>query len=273
MSFLAHGRKQLLHALIVSLGTQIYCSAASAGETTWDRFTFTVGGFRPSITTEIRLDVSPQAPGSYINLEQDLQLNDSEILTQYYASFRITPRISIEANFFEIGRSAQSQLSGAIQFGDTLFPINTAVSTAFDTSVATIGLRWSFLQTEHIELAATGGAYWMSIEAGIESSGSALNEIAKADSPLPMAGLSFGWNLTPKLQLMIAGEYLPVDYADFDGVIASYRSGLRFSVFENLGVGVGYDILDVDVDSQSSSFSGFVKYRQQGPKAFVSMRF
>ena len=127
--------------------------------------------------------------------------------------------------------------------------------------------------SERLELATSAGAYWMSLKARIQSAGAGLDELAEADSPLPVAGLSLAWNLTPDIQLTVNGDYLSIDYEDFDGRIANYRAGLRYRILEYVGIGIGYDLLDVDVDSKSSSFSGFVKYRQQGPTAFLTLRF
>lgn len=259
--------------LIVIFASSACVPAAVAGESGWDRFSLTVSGYKPSIDTQVRLDASNQAAGTDLDLEDDLELDDSDALTQYYASLHLTRSVSIEGSYFELGRSAQTQLTGSIQFGDTIFPVNFDVTTAFEADVATLGLRWAFLQSERVELATSAGAYWMSLKAGIQSTGAGLDELAEADSPLPMAGLSLAWNLTPDIQLTLNGDYLSIDYEDFDGSIANYRAGLRYRVLEYVGIGIGYDVLDVDVDSKSSSFTGFVKYRQQGPKAFVTLRF
>ncbi len=89
----------------------------------------------------------------------------------------------------------------------------------------------------------------------------------------PMAGLSFGWNLTPKLQFTLNGDYLSIDYTDFEGSLINLRAGLRYLILRNVGLGIGYDALEIDVESSNDDFSGMVNYRQQGPKLFMSMRF
>lgn len=263
----------LFGLLIFALLNAVCVPIVVADESAWDRFSLTVSGYKPSIDTEVRLDASNQTAGTDLDLEDDLKLDDSDALTQYYASLRLTRSVSAEGSYFTLGRSAQTQLTGSIQFGDTIFPVNVDVTTAFEADVATLGLRWAFFHSERAEFAMSAGAYWMSLKAGIQSTGAALNEIAEADSPLPMAGLSVAWNLTPGIQLTANGDYLPIDYDDFDGSIANYRVGLRYRILEHVGIGIGYDVLDVDVDSKSSSFAGFVKYRQQGPKAFLTLRF
>jgi hypothetical protein len=248
-------------------------SPALADTSGWDRFTLTLSGYKPSIDTQVRFDASTQVSGISLDLEDDLLLDDGETLTQYYASLHITRQISLEGSFFELGRSAQTVLNGSIEFGDTVFPVDIDVTTSFAAEVATFGLSWTFLRSDTVEVSASAGGYWMSLAAGIDSATVGQAEVAEADLLLPMAGLSFGWNLTPKLQLMLNGDYMSVDYADFDGSIINLRAGLRYRILEYVGIGVGYDLLEIEVESTSSSFSGLVNYRQCGPKAFLSLRF
>ncbi len=248
-------------------------SAAFAEDTGWDRFTLTMSSHKASIDTQIRLDASDLVPGTDLDLEDDLQLDDSDRLTQYYASLQVTDHISLEGSYFEFGRSVETVLNGSIRFGDTVFPVNVDATTRFAADAATVGLRWAFLRSDKLEVAATASAFWMSLAAGIDSTDAGLTELAEADSVLPMAGLYFGWNLTPKWQFTLNGDYVSIDYTDFEGSLVNLRASLRYLILSKVGLGVGYDALEIDVESENSDFSGRASYRQQGPKAFMSVRF
>ncbi len=259
----------VLIVCIVCLGV----TPARADTSGWERFSLTVSGYQPSIDTQVRFDASNQLPGTNLDLEDDLQLNDSETLTQYYASLHIMRDVSLEGSYFEFGRFMETVLSGPVQFGDTMFPVSTNVATHFEAGVTTLALRWTFFRTDRTQLAATAGGYWMSLQTGIDSAGGGLAELAEADALLPMAGLFFGWNLTQKLQLTASGDYLSIDDDDLEGSISSYRASLQYRVLEKLGIGIGYDVMDVEVESVETGFPGFFSSRQQGPMAFMTLRF
>lgn len=258
--------------LIACVGCLAY-SAALADSPVQDRFTLTARNYKPSIDTQVRFDSSDLILGSNLDLEDDLQVDKSDTLTKYDARFRITSQISVEIGYFELGRFADTVLTDSIQFGDTVFPTSADVTTHFKADVATLGLSWAFVRSDSVEVSASAGAYWMSLETGIAAIGGGSTELAKADSMLPMAGLSLGWNLMPNVQLMVSGDYLSIDDDDLDGNIATYRAGLGYQLLENMGIGVGYDVLDFNVESTNSGFSGLVNYRQQGPTVFLSLRF
>jgi hypothetical protein len=94
-----------------------------------------------------------------------------------------------------------------------------------------------------------------------------------AHSPLPVTGLSFDWSLTSNLELTFNGDYLTINDDDFNGSIVNLWAGLRYRIHKSAGVGVGYDLLEVDVESMNASFSELVNYHQWGPKVFLSLRF
>jgi len=94
----------------------------------------------------------------------------------------------------------------------------------------------------------------------------------EADVPLSMLAPSLGWYLTEKLQLTVTDDDPSGSYGDYGGTILGLRLGLRYRVLENVGVGVGYDMLDVNA-AMNAGATGLVNYRQWGPTAFLSMRF
>ena len=100
----------------------------------------------------------------------------------------------------------------------------------------------------------------------------AVTELAGLEMPLPMDDPYLGWNLTTKLKLTLTGDDPSTRYGDSGGTIVGLRLSLRYRVLENVGIGVGYDVLDVNSASNASS-SGLVNYRQWGPMAFMSLQF
>jgi hypothetical protein len=239
----------------------------------WDRFSLSVAGFRPDIKTHARLDTSDLVPGTELNLENDLNVRDSDTLWQALANFRVTDRIDAELGYLEIGRSGRATLDGEVRFGDTTFPFDVDAKTVLSTDIATMSLRYALLQNERVKIAASAGVYLMQVEAGITADSLGLSERADAEAPMPLAGMAFGWNITPKLELSLHGQYLSVDIEDFDGSIGNVRAGLLYKAFETFGLGLGYDVFDLDVESEVDSFPGMFEYQFHGPKAFVTMRF
>ncbi|TDJ43591.1 MAG: hypothetical protein E2O52_10140 [Gammaproteobacteria bacterium] len=259
----------LLAAVILLCAPQ-----ASAREpAAWSRFTMTVAGFRPDIDTRVRLDASDVSLGTELDLETDLAMQDDGALIQYLAQLRLTRRFAVEASYYELARNGTTTLDVDVQFGSIVFPLALEVDSRFDVSVAALSLRYAFFQNDRVELAASLGASLLSLRAGINANDGMLVESAEVDSPVPTVGLAFGWNLTRNLRLTLAGDYLSLGINEFEGSIGNYRAGLQYRVLRYLGIGIGYDVFDLNVESRSRGFSGLLKYQFKGPKAFVSMMF
>jgi len=102
--------------------------------------------------------------------------------------------------------------------------------------------------------------------------GSAEIDAREIDARLPMQTASLGWYLTEKLQLTVTDDDPSASYGDYGGTILGLRLGLRYHVLDNVGVGVGYNMLDVNA-AMNAGATGLVSYRQWGPTAFLSLRF
>lgn len=240
----------------------------------WDRFTLTVATFRPSIDTNVRLDSSALLAGTEFDLEEDLALDDSDNLLSIEAMWRITQRFSLEASYFELGRSGSTTLSQQLDFGDQTFNVNEDVTTTLNTDIASLVLQYSFWHNEKLDIAGSAGAYLMKVEARIDpTSSTTLSESADVDVPLPLLGLRFAYNFTPRLSLNMKARYFDVDLSDVEGSMINFLAGLRFDLFKHLGVGIGYEYFDVDATSENVDFPGLIQFKYEGPKVFMTAQF
>ncbi len=92
--------------LVVSL--VIGFTANAANDSSWDRVTVSVAGFVPNINTSVRFDTVTLQPGTELDLESDLNLTDSETLYQVMVTAQLTDRVSIDASYFQLGRTSNT---------------------------------------------------------------------------------------------------------------------------------------------------------------------
>jgi len=260
-------------AAVFLLAGAAQSAAAADLEKGWDRFKLQVSMFRPDINTDVRLDPVTGPFGTSLDLENDLGLPDSDDLWQADVRFRLTKRFALEASYFEIGRSGQSTLTGNVDFGDVSFPFSADTDSEFNTDIFAGSLRYSLVHNDRAELAASLGAYWMSVEAGIAAPNLALEEIAEVDAPLPFIGMDFTLNFTRTLALNLQGRYFGIEIEDIDGSLVNYNVALVYNAFEHFGVGAGYESFDFDIESQNVDFPGFLRFEYEGPKIFTTFRF
>jgi hypothetical protein len=263
-----------LFAATVALLALVATDVCLAAETDWDRFRVTVGAFRPSINSNIRLDSSTLLAGTSVDLEDDLALEDSSTLLSVEGIWRITKRFSIEGSYFELGRSGSSTLNQQLDFGNQTFALNADVDTALNTDIASLALQYSFWHGEKLDLAASVGAYLMRIEASMDSTSPAgISESFSGDSPLPLIGLRAAYNFTSWMSLDLKGRYFGANIADVDGSMTNLLAGLQFSPFEHLGLGIGYEYFEIDITSENPDLPGKFLIEYSGPKLYMTLQF
>jgi len=247
--------------------------AAAQEGSVWDSLTVSVAGFAPNIDSTVRLDTPALQPGTRLDLESDLHLSDSQTVYQVMASVRLTPTVSVDASYVQINRSGTAILEQPARFGDAMFPVSTGTRTAFDTTIITASVGYALWQSPRAELKATFGAYFLSLNASIESGTGGVTQSADASAPLPLVGGKLAFRLTPNITFLANAEYLSGEIQDFDGSIANYRAALRFAFIKNLAIGLGYDAFDLRLNSTQKDFPGRLTYRYAGPKAFFTLKF
>ena len=146
--------------------------------------------------------------------------------------------------------------------------------TQFDTDIYEVGVRYSFLQNEHLDMAASVSSFWVALEAGIETeAGGGIAESADADAPAPAVGLDMAWKVVPSVTLSLNGKYFSLDIEDIEGDLINYGARLQWDLMRFMAIGVGYEYFELDVDSENEDFLGQFNFEYTGPQAYTTLRF
>ncbi len=260
-------------ATLCAITSVMGLTANAADESVWDRVSVSVAGFAPDINTSVRFDTPALQPGTELDLESDMNLSHSETLYQVLATVRLTDRISIDASYFQLARSGTATLNSEVRFGEAVFPVSADANTVFDNDVITASLGYALWKNRQLELMATFGAYFLSLNGGIDTGDGGFSESVSATAPMPLIGGRLTYKFTPRVSLLASAEYLSGQIQDFEGSISNYRVAMEFSFTQNFGAGLGYDAFNLELDSEYADFPGRLTFEYSGPKAFFTMKF
>jgi hypothetical protein len=273
---MGHSRQSIVKLLTVPVALFALGAAdvGRAADPSWDRFRITVGAFRPSINSNVRLDSSALLAGTPVDLEENLGLEDSSTLLSVEAIWRVTKRFSVEGSYFELGRSGSGTLTQPVDFGNQTFALNADVDTTLNTDIASLALQYSFWHGEKLDLAASVGAYLMRIEASMVSTTPAnISESLSGDAPLPLLGLRAAYQFTSWMSLDLKARYFAANISDVDGSMTNLLAGLQFNPFEHLGIGLGYEHFEIDITSENQELPGKFLIEYSGPKLYMTAQF
>jgi hypothetical protein len=262
----------LIFLMAFCLGSPISLFAADKDTPELDRFKLNLGAFIPFFNSELRVDSPTLGKGTIIDLEDRLGLDEN--ITQFRADgyLRFFRRHRLQLGYYQLSRSASTQLTDPVQFGDTIFPAIT-VKTETDISVYEASYMFSFLQNENLEIAGTLGAQTIDIDASIAGGNGQYSESASVVGPLPVIGLDLIYKFTPDLHLTSRAQFFTFEIDKYDGTLIDFRAALEYRFYKYFGIGVGYNSFFVDLDIDGSKLLGKVDYRFQGVNIFGVVRF
>ncbi len=256
-------------------GAALSAEPARAGDETWkkDRFYVSVGLYRPNFDTRIRVDETTTGiSGTLLNLEQDLELNDRKSQVTFDGHLRIAKRHAVEFEYVKLNRRDETRLTVGVEYDGEFFGIDEEVSTTFNTEVARLAYRFSFLNNRRTELSAALGLHVTDLKVGLNVIGEEedLNEVT---APLPTLGGSWKYHFNDAWTFHVRGEWLDLKVDNVKGSLSAGLAEVTWYPVRNLGLGLGYHIWELDVSATEDSLTGSIKYRYDGPRLSLNARF
>lgn len=265
-------------ALALALGSGAAARAQESDYRLFDRASFVIGSFFESTDTTLRLDGGVSDLGVPIDFEGELGLDSSDTLFRVRAEFLAGERHLFTFGYYALDREATRRLTRNIEFGGKVYPVNADVTAFTDIDVYEGSYTWWFARQERFAFGGTLGLVYFGVDAGIGvealGTGVGVESSASTDLPAPVVGLAFRGALLRHLNFVAHAEFLPsVTVGDVDGSMTNLSAGLEYRPFEHVGFGAEYNLLDLDVDVDKTSYHGTVNYRIEGAQLYLRLGF
>jgi hypothetical protein len=234
-----------------------------------DRFRVEVYLFGASPTTDMRVDESPTLPGTEINAEDDLGLDDFQLLPQVELTLLPGERHLVRLSAFAIHRSANTQIERNISFDDEDYVVGERVDSLLNLTMFGLTYGYRFVAHQRGELSATFGLQIADVEANAVVRSRVVRESEGGVAPLPLLGFEGRFDFTPRWAVEARAQYLTVNADLVNGSILDGRVALTWRLNPYLALGLGYRTFTIDVDSADEDTPGFVDLTINGPLLFV----
>jgi hypothetical protein len=234
-----------------------------------DRLRIEVNLFGASPSTDLRVDESPTLPGTELNAEDDLGLDDFQLLPQVEFTLLPGQHHLVRLSAFAMHRSADKQIEQAISFDNEDYIVGERVDSLLNITMFGLTYGYRFLVHQRAEISATFGIQIADVEANAVVRSRVVRESESGVAPLPLVGVEGRFDFTPRLAVEARAQYLAVDVSEVDGSILDARLALTWRLNPYLAVGLGYRTFQIDVDSRDEDTPGFVDLSVDGPLLFV----
>jgi len=237
------------------------------------RFEFRASAFASSSDTKIEPGDTVGNPGDIIDLEDLLDLSESETVLQLEAIMRIGSYHRLEIGFHEMSRSGLTRAPRDVRIGNTVFATGSDLATTFHSRLLRLGYGYSLVRDEQKELAVSAGLHVIDTTVTILSPANGSREASELSTPLPVFGAFGSVELGQKSSLGARADIFVLEFDRLDGAMLFFSLDWRRRFGERLTAGIGYNLYYTKLDSKETGSPGTLEVLHHGPLLSISANF
>lgn len=227
--------------------------------------------------TRARVDSELLGPGTLVDVERELGLDEQTRDARLDAAFRIGRRHQLQAGYVALTRRGRMSLGRRIQWGNAVLSVDVEVESHVDLKLIPITYRYSVIQNDRLDLGLSAGVFALFLDAGVSAPSVAVDEQGSAEFPLPVVGADGIVALFSRVFLASGGRYFALRVNGVDGVWREFRAALEYLPFTGLGFGLGYRFISLEADGTGGVISRpegtllYLDYEFAGPNVYVKL--
>lgn len=271
--------KRLSPSIVLALGGLLLAGAARAEEDVIpqhpmmsDRFFIGAGALWAESNVTANLNTGRVGLGTFIDFEDDVGLDENNLIGLFSFRWRMFERWLLQAEYFELNRDNEKQVSRTIDWGDLSVPVNAFARGTFDMSDIRVSVGYSFFRTKDKEIGIGLGAHVTDLEATFSTQNFG-SERASQSAPLPVLMMYAQMALTDRWLLSVRVDRLSLDTGDVDGSIFSSGTDFVYQPWRHFAMGLGYRDINIQISSTGEDWRGKAQVRHSGPYLFISSTF
>lgn len=243
---------------IVAVGALPLATPAAAQNRAlpWKRVGLQAGAYLPTFNSDVTIDSAALGTGTTVDLENDLGVDESLTSFRVDAFWRFLPRHRLDASYYRLERDGSRVVNRTLRIGDQTFTVGATVTSEIDFDIYQGSYSYSLIHNETFDLAASLGAFVGDVAINFSAAGvGTVNE--QLIAPLPVAGGRAAYAITDNLFARLQGQVFYLDAGKFQGSLVDVLVGLDYDVTNNLGLGVGYNYVDIRAKYENDNDLGY----------------
>lgn len=249
-------------------------SHAKAEATDIEKFGLSIGVFVTDRDSKTRFDAQGISMNDRdVDVESDLGLDTSDAVFRLDGYYRINQKHRIDFSWFDLSRTGSKQIQRDINWNDTLFPVDTLISSEFDLAIYKTAYTWSFMRRDNGYLGLTAGLYTADINNSVSAASTGTREVGGFTAPLPVIGLRGEHHFSEKWSVRASGEVFAFEYGDFDGSLYDLYLGLDYQLFDRMAIGVALNSVKMNLGVDKENINGNLDWDYDGGLIFLKFDF
>lgn len=273
------GNHGVLLAALAAAGVASLAAAPASAQALDERFWLEGSGYFPGIETKINVS-RPGFPGTDIDVENDLGMEDTDTLPAVYAGWRFSPRWILTGEFYALDRDANVTLGRTIEFDGSTYPVGVSIDSRIASDVYRATIGYSFIHNDYSELGASIGLHATDFDielTGEAQVGPAVRQVVTRRreflAPMPTVGVYGTYEVTPKVILNGRVDFLSLEVDEYGGGITNAQASVSYRFTKMFSAGLAYRYVAYDLQVEKTDYNADIDYNFSGPSIFARVSF
>ena len=237
-----------------------------------DRFSVQMGVFMPAKDIKLSVDGAVAGISQEFDWEAATGFEDDDEVFMLEGKWRFGEKWSFRAQYYESDKTAEAVLEEDIYWRNSIIGAGSRVTAGTEFSLMRTFFGRSFDNRPNVDTGIGLGLHWLRIGAFIEPDVNTIGDLsaAKVSGPLPNIGAWYYYSPSPKWFIGGRLDWLDAKIDKYDGGITNVSAGVNYQLFENVGIGMKYQLFRLDVDLKEDKWNGGVLLDFNGPFIYLS---
>lgn len=238
-----------------------------------DHFYLRATYFPAKVETLLQLDPNIATQGTLLSGEDDLGLDDQVDQGRMEFDIRMGERNHVRIDYFKLNRYSEGDLPRDIVFGDEVFEAGTNFRAKLDWRVLTLTYTYSLFKFERFEAGLGLGIHLIEAQAEGGEPGTLDREEASEVGIFPTIAANIAIRLSNRWSITMRGQQFSASPEDFEGKMADYHADVQFRVRKNFTIGLGYQVMETDLQVFDDDQPLLFNLNTSGPEIFFRVSF
>ncbi len=241
-----------------------------------ETFTLDLGVYFPDRKLRIGVDSPAGGPNDAIDFQNGFGHQRSDDVFSLNFGWRFGEKWQLGIQYFESSGVDEAVLEEDVEWDDLVFGQGSSVVTGQNFTLARVFFARNFATREHHDFGVGAGFHWLELGASIDGNitggggDTFRSESVSASAPLPNIGVWYVYSISPSWALKGRFDWMSANVGDYDGSLINTSLGVNYQMFENAGIGLSFNLFDLDVGVRNSGWKGRWNTSYEGLYAYVS---
>lgn len=214
----------------------------------------------------------------------DLGVGDDKTVFWTELSWKMSRRWQWDLTYSSFAGNGFIEARRSGNFGEIEFDAGASLNSSLDVDVFITDITYGLIDTDRGRLGMGAGFHVTRIDFGLLATIDVMTEdggfeqVARSQTmdvlaPLPTLSMTGGYRLLDNVYLSADLGYLSLNVDKYDGGIFSARTRVEWRPWRRIGIGAGYQFIDLDLDIDQGRIDERYSLELTGPTLFLTYGF